>query len=123
MTTPEYPEFVTRISPNYPDDFIRASEARGETWESMSDAALIGMIGHVGDPLARDACAAEMQRRMVVSVRAFSSEASAQTAKLVSLAEETGKQTEMMIRLTWAIAGLTVVIAVLTGVMVWKGLA
>jgi hypothetical protein len=51
----------------------------------------------------------EMQRRLLVAIRDFNA------------ASE--KQADKMIALTWAIAALTVVIAVLTAVLVWKELA
>ena len=42
----------------------------------------------------------------------FSREASRQTKELISLTEQTGKQTDKLIKLTWAIVGLTILMLV-----------
>lgn len=95
---------------NFPS--VPTIEERGRTWrerEGVSDDYLVGFVMESWgtDAANQTPAVMEMQRRLLVAIRAFNS--------------ESGRQARTMIRLTWAIAALTVVIAILTAVMLWKG--
>jgi hypothetical protein len=111
----ELPEALKSVSPNYPDDYLKGAERDAARWAAISDGALIGIIGAHGSDVVRDACSAEMQRRVVISLRAFSADASTQTGRLITLAEETGRQTDKVISLTLKLEKLTVLLAWLAG--------
>jgi hypothetical protein len=67
----------------------------------------------------RDAIAVEMQRRLMGAIARFNDDASAQTSRLIRLAEETSVQTAQLIVLTKWIIGLTVILGAIAAVQLW----
>lgn len=76
-------------------------ERAGSLWAERSDSYLVGDAFRSSHANA----VVEMQRRLVVAIRDFNRSAS--------------EQARTMIRLTWAIIGLTVVLGVIAGMQLW----
>lgn len=97
-------------------------ESWGTTWREATDEYLTGVAARAYGQLAETAASPaliESQRRLTESIKTFNSAATAQVAELVTLSTEAGRQATTMIRLTWAIIALTVVLGIIAGAQLW----
>src|ERR1700730_4816915 len=101
-------DLPSALQRNHPASALRAlAEREGKAFANFSQHQLVGLIGSNGQDRVRDAAAAEIRRLNTVAVREFDAHSSEQAARLVSLAWETSKQTNRLIKLTRWIIGLT----------------
>jgi hypothetical protein len=104
----ELPDCLSRLGA-----IVELGERQGRLWAHLSDDALVGIIGWNGDPIARDGCAAELQRRLTaVTVRSAAS-LEEQTATLIKLTDKLRVLTWVLIVLAFVQASAAVVQIVL----------
>jgi hypothetical protein len=88
-------------------DAEERSKAFGRAWAAKDIDQIIGEISETHPPpSAQTQAILEVTRRQIRAIEAFDRAA--------------GRQATVMIRLTWAMTGLTIVIAGLTALLVWK---
>jgi hypothetical protein len=75
---------------------VEFAEKEAERFAALSDAHLVGLIGLPSGNMVRDGCAAELQRRLRMSIDDFNKASTAQAKKVINL--------------TWALVWLTVVL-------------
>src|SRR5271167_1060029 len=102
------PNLPSALADDDSDSLRHKITEEGRAWERFADTQLVGLIGSDGRDRVRDAASAEIQRRNAVAIRDFSINATAQTERLIALAEETSRQTDKLIVLTKWITWLTV---------------
>jgi hypothetical protein len=88
-------------------------------FREMSDEDIIDLISQGIGPSRSSAALAEMERRAAVAISDAVRRTQQQTSRLVELSGTAGRQTTTMIRLTWAIVGLTVVLGFIAGLQLW----
>lgn len=89
-------------------------ESWGATWKAASDDYLIGLAAKQNDAASMAMPALiESERRLRAEIAAFNAAATAQVSELVTLSKEAGRQADRVIRLTWWIAALTVILGVI----------
>lgn len=97
-------------------------ESWGTTWRQASDEYLIGVAarayGQNSETAAMPAFI-ESQRRLRIEIAKFNEAATAQIAQLVGLSESAGRQADKMIRLTWWIGALTVILGFIACLQLW----
>lgn len=98
----DLPEPLKRLNPNYQDDYIRRSADEGKRWGAIPDLALPGIVGEHGHEAVREACAVEMQRRLVAAIREFNMQSGTQTKDVITLTEKLHDLTVVLERLTIA---------------------
>jgi hypothetical protein len=116
MTKDELPEMLRS---NSPEALCQLADAEALAWARFSTPQLVGLAGWHGAAQVRDAIAVEMQRRLMGAIARFNDDASAQTSRLIRLAEETSVQTAQLIVLTKWIIGLTVILGAIAAVQLW----
>lgn len=81
-------------------------ERSGAAWAERSDAYLVGYVAENRSGQFHTPAIVEMQRRAMVTI--------------VEFRKESSRQSNKMIRLTWWIAGLTVVLGLLAAAQLWE---
>jgi hypothetical protein len=110
MTKDELPEV---LKGNDPEGLRGVADREAVGWTKFSELQLVGLAGWHGVDRVRDAVAVEMQRRLMAAIARFNDAAATQTSRLISLAEETSRQTNKLIVLTKWIIGLTVILGII----------
>lgn len=112
-------ELPSSLEGNNPANLRELANREGHAFANFSEAQLVGLTGFHGHDRVRAGAAAELLRLNTSAIRNSSEAATKQGARLVTLSEETSKQTHTLIVLTRWIIVLTVVLGVIAMVQLW----
>ena len=97
-------------------------ESWGESWKSATYEYLIGVAARAWGTNSETVAAPafiESQRRLRAAIDDFNTASTRQTTQLLAQSQEASRQTDTLIRLTYWIIGLTVVLGVIAAVQLW----